>query len=62
MSLDSVVEIAFDVAGWPLIKNEATSLLSAGHKQHEQVRLLLVAAASASQRTRLDNGCWRHRS
>ena len=35
--------------GWPPIKNEALSLLSASHKQHERVRLLLDVAAEASR-------------
>jgi hypothetical protein len=49
MSLEGVGEIAFDVLGWPPIKNEALSLLSAGHKQRERVRLLLEAATGASR-------------
>ncbi|TDC72772.1 hypothetical protein E1193_27005 [Micromonospora sp. KC606] len=49
MSSSDVAEIAFDVPGWPPIKNEALSLLSASHKQHDRVRALLEAAAVASQ-------------
>ncbi|GIF16975.1 hypothetical protein [Actinoplanes teichomyceticus] len=49
MSVNDVVEIAFDVPGWPPIKNEALSLLSANHQQHDRVRTLLEAAAIASQ-------------
>jgi hypothetical protein len=49
MSFSDVAEIAFDVPGWPPIKNEALSLFSAHHKQHERVRTLLEAAAVASQ-------------
>jgi hypothetical protein len=51
MSLEGVGEIAFNVLGWPPIKNEALSLLSAGHKQHERVRLLLEAANRASKQS-----------
>jgi hypothetical protein len=51
MSSDGVVEIAFDVPGWPPIKNEAKSLLSGSHEQHQSVRMLLEAAAAASRRT-----------
>jgi hypothetical protein len=50
MSIGDAVDIAFDVAGPPPIKNEALSLLSAGHKQHERVRALLEAAAAEAQR------------
>lgn len=49
MSSNDVVEIAFDVSGWPPIKNEALSLLSANHKQHDRVRTLLEAAMAASK-------------
>jgi hypothetical protein len=49
MSPDGVVEIAFDVPGWPPIKNEAKSLLSGSHTQHQSVRMLLEAAAAASR-------------
>jgi hypothetical protein len=51
MSQDGVVEIAFDVPGWPPLKNEAKSMLAAAHQHHESVRALLEAAALASQRT-----------
>jgi hypothetical protein len=43
-------EIAFEVAGWPPAKNEATSLLAAGHSHAARVRALLEAARSAAQR------------
>ena len=44
-------EISFDVSGWPPTKNEATSLLAAGHPHAARVRALLEAARSAAQRT-----------
>jgi hypothetical protein len=40
--------ITFDVQGWPPIKNEAKSMLAAGHDQHVRVRALLEAAAAAA--------------
>jgi hypothetical protein len=49
MGSNDVVELAFDVPGWPPIKNEVLSLLSANHKQHDRVRTLLEAAAVASK-------------
>jgi hypothetical protein len=51
MRQDVVVEIAFDVPGWPPLKSEAKSMLAAAHHQHESVRALLEAAAVASQQT-----------
>ncbi len=44
-------EITFEVSGWPPIKNEAKSLLSAGHRQATRVRALLTAAQAAVERT-----------
>ena len=49
MSHGDAAEIAFDVPGWPPLKNEAKSMLSAGHHQHASVRALLEAAAVATQ-------------
>jgi hypothetical protein len=46
-----IPEIAFDVAGWPPIKNEAKSMLAANHPQIERVRTLLQAARAAVMRT-----------
>jgi hypothetical protein len=43
--------ITFDVPGWPPIKNEARSMLAAGHEQHARVRALLEAAAEAIRQT-----------
>ncbi|MEU4160822.1 hypothetical protein [Actinoplanes sp. NPDC026670] len=51
MSLRDLAEIAFEIPGWPPIKNEALSLFSAGNKQFERVRSLLEAAAEASRQT-----------
>jgi hypothetical protein len=50
MAQDGNVEINFEVAGWPPLKNEARSMLAAGHLQHRSVRALLEAAAAASRR------------
>jgi hypothetical protein len=44
-------EIAFTVAGWPPIKNEAKSMLASGHQQAKAVRALLLGAGDAAQRT-----------
>ncbi|WP_319462526.1 hypothetical protein [Micromonospora sp. RTP1Z1] len=49
MNPDAALEIAFDVPGWPPLKNEAKSMLAAGHKHHGSVRALLEAAAVASR-------------
>ncbi|HEY9474307.1 MAG TPA: hypothetical protein VIS06_10710 [Mycobacteriales bacterium] len=43
-------EIVFEVSGWPPAKNEATSLLAAGHSHADRVRMLLGAAREAAQR------------
>jgi hypothetical protein len=51
MAQDSAAEIAFDVQGWPPIKNEAISMLAAAHPQRDRVRLLLEAAAAAARLT-----------
>jgi hypothetical protein len=48
MNSNGVVEIVFDVPGWPPLKNEAKSLLAAGHSQRQRVRLL-EAAETASR-------------
>ncbi|RZU72660.1 hypothetical protein EV384_1033 [Micromonospora kangleipakensis] len=47
---EGTAEIAFDVPGWPPTKNEATSLLSAGHSHAARVRALLNAAGQAAAR------------
>jgi hypothetical protein len=47
-----IPEVAFDVAGWPPIKNDAKSMLAANHRQNERVRTLLQAARAAVMRTR----------
>jgi hypothetical protein len=44
-------EIIFEVSGWPPIKNEAKSLLSAAHPQAARVHALLTAAQAAVRRT-----------
>ena len=44
-------EIVIAVAGWPPIKNEATSLLAAGHGYADRVRALLIAARDEVART-----------
>lgn len=49
MAEDGIAEIAFDVPGWPPVKNEAKSMLAAEHPQHERVRRLLKTAAAAAQ-------------
>jgi len=49
MNSDGALEITFDVPGWPPLKNEAKSMLAAGHKHHTSVRALLEAAAAASR-------------
>ena len=49
MNPASALELAFDVAGWPPLKNEAKSMLAAGHKHYGSVRALLGAAAAASR-------------
>ena len=41
-------EIAFEVPGWPPLKNEATSMLAIHHRQADRVRTLLVKAAEAA--------------
>jgi hypothetical protein len=43
--------IAFNVRGWPPVKNEATSMLAAGHSQYSRVRALLEAAAAVIRQT-----------
>ena len=40
-------EIAFSVAGWPPAKNEAKSMLAAGHTHSDRVLKLLAAAKTA---------------
>jgi hypothetical protein len=44
-------EITFEVSGWPPIKNEAKSLLSADHPQATRVQALLTAAQAAIERS-----------
>jgi hypothetical protein len=39
--------VSFDVVGWPPVKNEAKSMLSAGHRNAVRVQALLSAAARA---------------
>ncbi|GAA1854857.1 hypothetical protein [Asanoa iriomotensis] len=46
-TLGPVKTIMFDVADWPPIKNEATSLFAARHPQRRRVESLLAAAAAA---------------
>ena len=41
-------EIAFVVPGWRPLRNEATSMLAAHHRQAERVRMLLRKAAEAA--------------
>ncbi|GIF72441.1 hypothetical protein [Asanoa siamensis] len=41
--------VAFEVPGLPPQKTETLSILSAGHRQAERVRALLVAALAAAQ-------------
>lgn len=48
---ESPGEIIFEVPGWPPIKNEAKSLLSATHRQAPRVDALLKAAHAAIERT-----------
>ncbi|PZG00857.1 hypothetical protein [Micromonospora deserti] len=43
-------EISFEVPGWPPTKNEAKSMLAAGHQHADRVRLLLEAARTAVSR------------
>jgi len=43
-------EIALTVPGWPPTKNEATSMLAAGHTHAARVRALLEAAQQAVRR------------
>jgi hypothetical protein len=45
-------EVSFEVAGWPPIKNETKSLLSAAHTQAKQVLALLKAADAAAKSAR----------
>src|SRR6266568_2017174 len=45
-------EIAFEVPGWPPLKNEATSMLATHHRQADRVRTLLVKAAEAASAAR----------
>jgi hypothetical protein len=49
MAQGGIAEIAFDVQGWPPVKNEATSMLAVEHPQHDRVRRLLEAAETAAQ-------------
>jgi hypothetical protein len=44
--------VEFEVMGWPPKKNEAKSLLAAGHVHADGVRALLEAARDAIQRDR----------
>ena len=44
---DTASEISFEVAGYPPAKNEALSMLGAGHSHAPRVRLLLEAARRA---------------
>jgi hypothetical protein len=46
---ESRAEIAFAVPGWPPTKNEATSMLAAGHPHAARVQALLEAAQQAVQ-------------
>jgi hypothetical protein len=43
--------LSFEVAGLPPLKNEALSILAAGHRQAGRVRALLEAACLAAQRS-----------
>jgi len=43
----SAREVTFSVDGWPLVKNEAKSLLAPGHAHAERVSHLLEAARQA---------------
>ncbi|MEV1286198.1 hypothetical protein [Micromonospora sp. NPDC049679] len=43
--------LSFEVPGLPPLKNEALSMLAAGHRQAGRVRALLQAACTASQRS-----------
>lgn len=45
------VSVSFEVAGLPPQKTETLSILSAGHRQAERVRTLLLAALAAAQRS-----------
>jgi hypothetical protein len=47
---EQLVDIRVDVAGWPPIKNEATSLLAARHTNSGRVRQLLTAAQAVTSR------------
>jgi hypothetical protein len=53
---ESPGEINFEVQGWPPIKNEAKSLLAAGHPHALRVHALLTAAQAAVERTGWESG------
>ncbi|GAA1896124.1 hypothetical protein [Asanoa iriomotensis] len=48
---DTTLSVSFEVAGLPPQKTETLSILSAGHRQAERVRALLLAALAAAQRS-----------
>ncbi|MDG4826687.1 hypothetical protein O7635_32970 [Asanoa sp. WMMD1127] len=48
---DTTLSVAFEVPGLPPQKTETLSILSAGHRQAERVRALLLAALAAAQRS-----------
>lgn len=48
---EAVSEIFFDVPGLPPIKNEAKSMLAAGHAHADRVRTLLLSTHAAVRRT-----------
>lgn len=45
---DAVDEVSFTVDGWPPVKNEAKSMLAAGHNHADRVMKLLEAAKAAT--------------
>jgi hypothetical protein len=47
MQLSGMAEVSFEVEGLPPAKNEAKSMLAAGHVYAERVLALLEAAAAA---------------
>ncbi|MEV0717659.1 hypothetical protein [Asanoa sp. NPDC050611] len=47
----TTLSVSFEVAGLPPQKTETLSILSAGHRQAERVRALLLAALAAAQRS-----------
>ena len=48
---DTTQALAFEVRGMPPQKTETLSILSAGHRQAERVRVLLLAALAAAQQS-----------